>query len=86
MKNFKLILFASINIALAAALNTKIKVTSEEYVLIGSTFHLMSSRPPGVCVIQPGEVCDYIKINPSGSNVDPSNFVPNTINAKWEEE
>lgn len=86
MENFKLILSTAIVFAVGDAFPTGKQSIQDEYVLIGSTFQLMSSLPPGHCQISPGKVCDYIKINPSGNNIDPSNFTPLTINAEFVED
>lgn len=84
MKNFKLLLGAAVVFAVGSAF-TAVNKAAGEYVKIGSTYELKSSRPAGECLDNPSATCDYTKINPSGSNTDPSNFMPHTTGAQWVE-
>ncbi|GEN71207.1 DUF6520 family protein [Chryseobacterium lathyri] len=84
MKNFKLLLGAAVLFAVGSAFTSSNKAAGE-YVLISGTYQLKSSRPAGNCESMQSATCDYTKINPSGSNTDPSNFTPHTTNASWVE-
>ncbi|REC79512.1 hypothetical protein DRF60_06730 [Chryseobacterium elymi] len=86
MKNFKLLLGAAVLFAVGSAFTTSNKAFAGEYVLIApNTYELKTNRPAGECREMPSQICDYTKINPSGSNTDPNNFTPNTRNAQWVE-
>lgn len=84
MKNFKLLLATAVVFAVGSAFTAAEKnAVAGEYVLIGSTYVLKSSRPAGRC-LPSADTCDYTKINPSGNNTNPANFAANA-SGTWTE-
>lgn len=81
MKNFKLLLATAVLFAVGSAFTASNKVAGE-YILQGSTYVLKSTQN-GHCDASQNSICDYTKINPSGSNTNPANFTPNRMNEKW---
>jgi len=80
MKNFKLLLATAVMFAVGSAFTAAEKnAVAGEYVLIGSTYVLKSSRPAsGHCEDNDQAICDYTKTNPSGNNTNPANFTANS--------